>query len=275
MSPTGFPDYYQGFFQPNFLYVDTTDVLRIAAATSQSGETITVNYRQILKDRTLKRGQFTISPAADRAVHTQDESLAEGFLISVSCKAAAATSRGQTFARIFLTDSVIGLGQPSLMMMADYVTTRMAGSWPTGRILAPIEGPGWFHSVSVSAPVAGLDWSYSVPSNARMRIGYARASLVCSASPSNRAVAMAFSLGGTVSFVGYAETDETAGGIVNYTFSPVRNVIANRSDALWVPVPANAVMLGGDFIESTTSGLLGGDVWGSIAIGVEEWLDNV
>src|SRR5579864_5722224 len=88
---------------PSAVYITVDDVLRAAAASSQANEVVTISYRWIrAADGKLDYGQFTIAPASDRSLKVQDQPLAEGFLLSVSCKAAVATTRGQTFVRLFL-----------------------------------------------------------------------------------------------------------------------------------------------------------------------------
>ena len=132
----------QGVQPPSQVYVTASDNIQVGCASSQVNEAVTITYRLLRADGELIEGQFIVHPPADRSIKVYSEDLAEGFLLSVSCKAAVATTRGQTFVRVFLTHPELGAGQPSYMLMADYVTTAMAPAHPNGRVLAPSEGPG-------------------------------------------------------------------------------------------------------------------------------------
>lgn len=273
--PTGFPDYFQGFIQPNYLYVGAADVLRVVAASSLANETVTVNYRQWNKDRTLTRGQFTVSPGATRALAHADQALTEGFLLSVSCKATQAKTRGQTFVRIFLTDTTLGLGQPGYMLMADYVTTAMAPSHPNGRVLAPSEGPGNIYLVLNAQPAKGADWFATVPTNARWRIRSINALLLASAAVANRQVDLAYTIGGSVVGHNSATVNITAAQSAAVSADPTPPETAIVASDVHIAIAPELTLLAGSVIASETTGLDANDQWGAQSIAVEEWLDNV
>lgn len=264
---------------PSPLYVTVDDILRVTAATSQSNELVTVNYRLLRAfDGAVVFGQFTVAPPSNRAVKTVDQPLTEGFLLSASCQAAVATTRGQTFARLLLNPKALGAGQPAQMLMADYVTTAMAPGFPNGRVLAPEEGPGWIQNVTLTSPAAGHDFSIAVPTNARWRLQGADATYASSAVAANRTVALqAF---GSVNrqFATWSAYTQVASQTVEYIFA---NGVANMASPLFsqitVAIPLGVLLSGsnGDQLKSLTSGLSAGDQWSAISFTVEEWLQNV
>jgi hypothetical protein len=262
---------------PSQVYVESTDVLRVAAASSQAGESLTVSYRLLLPNGEIVMGQSATTVTSDRALNIHDEPLAEGFLLSVSCKAAAATTRGQTFARIFLTDPVLGAGQPSYMLMADYVTTRMAPAHPNGRVLAPSEGPGFMRSILVANPPPATDWLLTVPTNARWRPTSAISVLTNDANVGNRTVAALVGVNGSSTFLSAATENHPANQQSQFTFSAGLSFVVPVAGAFQLPWPANHFLVSATagYMQAFTTGYQAGDQWSAIRVCVEEWLDNV
>jgi hypothetical protein len=260
---------------PSDVYIETSDVLVFACATNQSNETITVSYRFLRFDGVVIHGQFTISPPSTRALVVHQEQLAEGFLLSMSCKAAAAVTRGQTFARAFLTKPSLGAGQPSYMLMADYVTTAMAPAFPNGRILQPSEGPGWRHSITATVPPAGTEWHVTVPTNARYRIDSALSNLQTGAAAGNRFAGVAIESASNATFIGCAENTQAASVVGQITYSSTVNKPTGGVGAYWVPLIPDLILAAGDGIFSNTPGLQAADQYQFAFVYVEEWLDNV
>lgn len=260
---------------PSYVYVDPNDDLTVACATSQTNETVTVSYRLLRADGELVLGQFTLSPPNTRAVATHTESLAEGFLLSVSCKAAVATTRGQTFVRVFLSDPALGAGQPSYMLMADYITTQLAPAHPNGRVLAPSEGPGWTHQFVATPAGAGLQWTFAVPTNARLQLRTIFAILSTDATVGNRTVRLDARIAGGTAFAATATAVQAPSLTVSYTYSPLATLVPLLPALGYVPLPPGITQLGGDIIEDVTALVGAADRWTAVGIFVEEWLDNV
>lgn len=261
---------------PSALYVGVDDVLRVTAATSQANEVVTVNYRLLrAADGVPVYGQFIVRPASTRLVAVQDNPLAEGFLMSVSCQAAVATTRGQTFVRLLLNPKALGPGQPAQMLMADYVTTQMASAYPNGRVLAPTEGPG-VPIVNFTATIpTGNDWQINVPANTRWRVIAIKANFVASAVVANRFILLRFSGVGQVLFDGPPNQAVTANGAVGLSATALPATPAPLTNVVMCPLPPGLVSLPAFFISSVTQNLDAGDKWSVLAIFAEEWLDNV
>jgi hypothetical protein len=261
---------------PSPLYVTVDDVLVAGAASSQSAEVVTISYRLLrAMDSKVVLGEFTVVPTNTRAIKVAQQQLAEGFLLSVSCKAAVATTRGQTFVRLFLNPKALGGGQPGLMMMADYVTTAMAPGYPNGRTVTPVEGPGNVVSVAANNPPAGSDWSLSVPTNARWRVRSVNATFNASAAVANRQVIFNTLVGGLQQYTAGAIANITAGQTPIISFVPGTSYAPIAPNLLAVPLTPDLLLLGGSVIGTNTNNLQAGDQWIPINALVEEWLDNV
>jgi hypothetical protein len=266
----------RGVQPPSTVYVDVGDDIQIGCASSQTNETVTVSYRLLRAvDGVIVLGQFAVHPKNDRSVQTYTESLTEGFLLSVSCQAAVATTRGQTFVRVFLTAPELGNGRPSYMLMADYVTTAMSPAHPNGRVLAPSEGPGWPHSVFGTAPLAGFQWAVTVPANARWAVRTGQSLFTTDAVVANRQTGIVAIQAGNQTFQGMGEVVIPASQSVVQSLSLLRNVPAAGSGIVWVPLPKDLLLLGGDRLNSLTLNMDAGDSYLAPVLGVEEWLDNV
>jgi len=267
---------------PSQVYVALNDVLRIVAASSQANEVLTVNYRLLLPSGTIVAGQSSLQVSSDRAINIHDEPLAEGFLLSVSCKAAAATTRGQTFARIFLTNPALGQGQPSNMLMADYVTTAMAPAHPGGRVLAPTEGPGWVHFGQIPNPTPGSDFIIQVANNARVRALGVGAFFSTSAVVANRVPQLKIGDGiGKTIF--QSPTGVQIGANSGNTFFSASAGFGGAcvlpppfgiENGLW-GFPNDCLLLPPAQIYTLTINLQAGDQWNAVDFLIEEWLDNV
>jgi len=261
---------------PSPLYVTVDDVLRVAAATGQGSEVVTVSYRLLrASDGKIVMGQFTVAPPLDRSLTIADQPLTEGFLLSVSCKAAVATTRGQTFVRLFLNPKALGPGQPGLMMMSDYVTTAMAPGFPNGRTLTPVEGPGVIRSLSFPSPGAGLDWSFSPPLNTRWRIMSILAALQTGPIVANRNPRLEVSVSGIISLVSIGPLNEPASSFYNYSWANWGSISTDGVAGYNAPLPPDLYVGPQSLISVNTNALNGGDTWQDQNILVEQWMDNV
>lgn len=262
---------------PSPLYVSVDDKLVVAAASSQTNEVITVNYRLLrAADGVIVPGQFTVTPAATRAITVQQQQLAEGFLLSVSVKAAVATTRGMTFVRAFLGAGPFGAGQPSYMLMADYVTTAMAPAHPNGRVLAPTEGPGNVYSVRAVHAPAGTQWSITVPANARWRVQSIQSQLVTSATVANRDVFLVISSFTDIVTIIPNNTTQLAGLSVFYCWADGVPFQGDSFSHDLQPLPRGIIVLPNYVLTTNVNLMQAADQWSDFAVTwVEEWLDNV
>jgi hypothetical protein len=260
---------------PSNVYIEINDILIVAAASSATNEVVTFSYRFLRSDGALINGQFTLAVPTLRVIATRIEPLAEGFLLSASCKAAIATTRGVTFVRAFLSNPALGAGQPSNMLMSDYITTAMAPAHPNGRVLSPVEGPGNPYMVQIANPGLGAEWATQVPINARWKLTHGYAQFTTGAPAGNRTPGIIIFNGGFANFIGFGENNIGPGTVANVGYSSVRNAPAGLTSSAWAPMPIDTVTLGFNVIQSRTLGLNAADSYAGVQIGVEEWLDNV
>jgi hypothetical protein len=263
---------------PSPLYIDVDDQLVCVAESVSTTEVVTINYRLLrAADGVIVRGQLTVTPTAayTRAINAQQ--LAEGFLLSVSVNARFASTRGQTFVRIFLGSGAFGAGEPSFMLMADYVTTAMAPAHPNGRVLSPVEGPGWIHTLAITTPAAGADWGMTTIPGGRYRIISITGVFTTSNAVASRLVTVQL-LNDTLGVAGEwsAGVTQAASTAEHYTFSDAPlSPQASGNLALMVPLPVSLRLKNPEQVQAATASIQAGDQWSALSMLVEEWLDNV
>lgn len=262
---------------PSPLYVSVDDKLVVGAATSQTNEVVTVNYRLLrASDGVIVPGQFTVTPTNNRTIVVKTQQLAEGFLLSASVKAAVATTRGMTFVRAFLGAGPFGAGQPSYMLMADYVTTAMAPAHPNGRVLAPTEGPGLLYSVRAAHSPAGTNWSFTVPTNARWRVESIQSLLVTSATVATRQVSLVIASPTDTIAIVPGNVNQAASQTEFYIWGDGLLYQVDTRPVDSAPLPRNMILLPSFVINAQVLSLQAADQWSDFpVVFVEEWLDNV
>jgi len=263
---------------PSPLYVQVDDTLQVAAASSQTSEVVTISYRLLrAMDGVVIYGQFTVAPSNNRTLAVAQQPMAEGFLLSVSCKAKVAQSRGQTFVRLFLQPKALGAGQPGLMMMADYVTTAMAPGYPNGRSLSPVEGPGALVGYQFSAATAGTDFTITLPTNVRWRLQSLRVILDTDGVAGNRLAQLLVYQSGYRPLRVPSPAAVPASTLATFSWAAGISPQSDASPAYTLSLPQGLILggSGASLLQSFTTGLDGGDQWLAQEISVEEWLDNV
>jgi hypothetical protein len=262
---------------PSPLYITRDDVLRVTVVCGLGAETVTCNYRLLrAADGVVVAGQFTVRSTAAYSFATINQPMAEGFLLSVSCQAASAVTRGQTFVRMSIANGALGTAQPAYMLMADYVTTRMAPGFPNGRVISSTEGPGWIHRVAVGSPAAGADWSFAVPANARWRLQFVVARLTTSAAVANR-VPNLFVNDDTGTRVWSMAASAVIAASINAQFTCQAATPLTPQDTTYtiVVLPPNLTMGPNSVFGTSTTAIQAADQWSLISMDVEEWMDNV
>lgn len=264
---------------PVELYIGVDDALVIQGATTQVSEVITVNVRLLLPNGRIEDNQFTINPPSTRAVLRKAFTLAEGFLLSASASAGNATTRGQTFCRIYLQRGASGTGQPGQVLFSDYVTQFLAPAYPFGPQRSPSEGTGNLINVGVGNPGAGADWIKPLPVNTRWRIQSIFALLTASAAVANRQVSIILQNSAASMWQAVSIANQTASQATAYSFGAITPYVPSNPLIQVIPIPPGFILgnisgLSAQILTSTLN-IQAADQWTQMALYVEEWLDNV
>lgn len=265
----------RGVQPPTNVYVEVGDLLSLFCASSAVGERVKVNYRLLRFDGLIINGAVALLVPSDRSVVNVTEPLAEGFLLSATCTCLSATTRGQTFARLFLLSSTTTEGRVSPQLCADYITTQSSASYPDGRQMSPAEGPGRNYTVAVPDPGFGAQVIVFSPNNALWKIRGAFFNLLTSAVVGNRYVQInQTSMGGFCTQT-LASQLVTANLSVEFGASPFPNTSTLRPVVANIPIVPDIIMRPGNLFRIASVIMDAGDQFQGINLAVEEWLENV
>jgi hypothetical protein len=161
------------------------------------------------------------------------------------------------------------------VLLSDYVTADYfpSGS-PQGRIISPLEGPGWLRNVTESAPAAGQEFSITVPTNARWRIRHLRASLTTNATAATRVAQLEVRPNDLTRAILLPSASQAASLARAYNLQPLTfNPGLSTSQLYWLG-SEELVLPQGSVIRSATINLQSGDAWGTPLLHVEEWIEE-
>jgi hypothetical protein len=260
---------------PSPLYVTVDDQLAAACTSSQAGEVVTIAYRMLrASDGKIVYGSQSSFPLTAYKTEFTPLPLTEGFLLSIGCSAARATTRGQTWVRLILNPAATGFVTPALVLMADYVTGLMTPGYPNGRVLSSLEGPGYVTGVNTGPPPVGEEVSVQVPSNARWHILTWEVIVTTAAGGPNRILSLAFPNSNVTATFCYATVSQAPSTTVRYVGAPIAPYVIPDPSLVFVPLPNIGTAVGGSFVQSDTENLAAGDQIGGMLLGYEEWIDN-
>jgi hypothetical protein len=182
--------------------------------------------------------------------------------------------RGQTYVRV----SALQALDPAFVrrvLLSDYVTADYfpSGS-PQGRIISPLEGPGFLRTVTGSAPAAGQEFSITVPTNARWRIRHLRATLTTDATAVTRVAQLTVSPNDQLRATLVPSVGQDASLTRAYNLQPLTfNPGLSTSQIYWLG-SEELVLSQGAVIRSATFNLKPGDTWSGALLYVEEWIEE-
>jgi hypothetical protein len=182
--------------------------------------------------------------------------------------------RGQTYVRVSALQ-VLDTDVVRRVLISDYVTDDYwpSGS-PQGRIISPLEGPGFLRTVTGSDPPAGQEFSITVPTNARWRIRHLRAVFVTSATTATRIAQLEVHVGGAARTALVPSEGQAASLTRRYNLQPVTfNPGIATTQIYWLG-SEDLVLPQGAVISSNTLNLQAGDNWGAPVLLVEEWIEE-
>jgi hypothetical protein len=113
--------------------------------------------------------------------------LPEGCLLGASLYETINTDPyGTIFARLHLGTGLTVTPFTAQLLAADFVSGNYGPTYPTGRIVHPLEGPGFLHTIVGATPAAGAEISETAPLFVARRLRHITALLTTSAAPGNR-----------------------------------------------------------------------------------------
>lgn len=204
--------------------------------------------------------------------------LAEGYLLSLAVAAVTgSTIRGQTFVRAWIARGPASVTNPNagLLLTADYVVKGQPTTWPGGRVISSVEGPGNLAVETVANPAAGADWSLAITTQQRWRIAALNAQLLTSAAAGNRTVRLQLKDSGAVVFYQSAPSANIpASTTAQVSAGPGQVTSTVDATTINVTLPGTPYLTQTMTLAVSTLGLLAGDQWSAIRVATEEWMDN-
>lgn len=258
-------------------YVGIADVIQLTVWNSNAAlASIAAQVRIILPDGTVQTLTLGIAAlTSDRTANTAKVTNVEGFIVSaVLGPPAVATSRGQTFAALDVVRGAAPTIATVMHLFADYVTTGMHPTWPFGRVVSAVEGPGFIYSiVQANPPVGGVPAGFNVPAGARWRPISLTIALQTSASAGARTVSVNISNTLTQSFLMGAPATQAPSLVINYAAAPgVTPQVSPNNTGMTTSLPGDPRLRVGDSVGF--AGIIQvTDQFSSHTLNVEEWLD--
>jgi hypothetical protein len=230
--------------------------------------------RGIIQAQT-ERVQCGITPSTVNLI----KNLGEGYLLSVTAIAEAGTNRGDTFVRVALARGPGTFGIPMRgafqLLFCDYVTTTTPAGWPGGRILSPLEGPGWVRSVQVGNPIAGGEWAFVTPANRRVAMRSFSAVFAAAVAVANRNINIIVDDGANTVWQDDVSVAVTTGQTVIVSGAQTNAPAGVVTTTLFVVLPPGLMMEPAWRMRSSTGNIQGADQWSSIWLNMEEWIDTL
>lgn len=273
--------------------IDTAnDTILVTAASSQVGESLTINYRFIRKDTgaAIVDSQILSLAAGDRSIHQimyafQGNPRFEGlcqndvYLTDVSIQALVATTRGQTFARVNLVRQSQGANASTAptkcAILSDYVTQQVSACLRNARHFTSIEGPGWNRVVTQAAPAVGTQLIVRVPANARWRVQSGALTLATSnAVPARQMGVSIYPDNVNFTFSVICPNSQGASLTGNYSIAPLGLFSPAADPTQILPIPPEMFLPPLGAIVFSPAGMDVADQISILYLHVEEWLDN-
>lgn len=214
-----------------------------------------------------------VTPTSDRAVNTRQDSLPEGFILSLTVQPlTAGVHRGHCFATFNLS---IGSGSDTInyrLLASGYVYNPHFTASPNMNE-DPTAGPGLVRLITGTNPAAGVEISEVVPTNARWRLQALQVNLVTDVTVINRTVAFLFDDGAS-SFAKWGAPSNQAASLNNgYTLAPLGLATSPSSGDIQIPMAPQLFLPSGFRIRTATLNLQAADDYGAPKYVVEEWID--
>lgn len=261
---------------PSALYVFRDDLLFIRSLSSAGGRTLRLRGRLLTPTGEVLTLDFVhLTAVGTRAPLMETFDLAEGFLLGLAVvPETLATSRGETFVTVGITRG--GTAEPAItqVLFSGYIEGVTMQSWPGGKVLSSVEGPGRLLKLVSPDPGAGVDITVTAPANVRWRVMAMGFTFTASATVTTRIVRVDVVVDGAVVARIPANGSHTASQARRYSAAPVSAAAVDTSGALLIPIPENVFLQEGDTIGTSTANLQFDDDFDAPEVYVEEWLQE-
>jgi hypothetical protein len=251
------------------------DTLRVLSSNSLAGIRLRIQGRWLNAEGKVDVFGFDHVPNSDRTIRSDEFAIGVGAILNaVVYVSVGSPVVGQTFVILQLTR---GRGAAAVVLgtlLQGYVTTYSALAWPGSPIQSSLEGGGYPRRIQGTLPAAGGEQSEVVPAGARWELRTWRARLTTSAVVGNRLPSLVITGGGVqIAWIGWPTN---LGASNSYLYFMSQGIVASGAVG-WaqdnVALPQGMILSAGDFIQTTTSGLAGGDQYEAPLYTVTEWLE--
>jgi hypothetical protein len=260
---------------PSIVYVSNDDSLLVQLYNSVPGAVISVTYRLLLADGTLIAGVENITPTSDRVRNSVIFNLPEGFLLGCRIAVRSGTvKRGQCWIAAAIGTGQLKTFNATQQFLADYVSSDMPISFPGGRQISSVEGPGF--PVVIPQQIFGVNVhpSIVVPDGARWRVQSMKWLQQTDASPGNRTPKfLLFSPAVHTLWSVQALGPLPPGTIGEISAAPAGVLAAGPNNTNVLPLPDNLILTAESQLRMDWSGGGAGDQITLEGAVMEEWIE--
>lgn len=261
---------------PSALYVFRDDLLFIRSLSSAGGRTLRLRGRLLTPTGEVLTLDFVhLTAVGTRAPLMETFDLAEGFLLGLAVvPETLATSRGETFVTVGITRG--GTAEPAItqVLFSGYIEGVTMQSWPGGKVLSSVEGPGRLLKLVSINPGAGVEITVTTPANVRWRVMAMAFDLATSATVAARLVELEFVVASTTVALIPANLTHAANETRKYSAAPLSAGGINTAGPLLIPIPENVILQEDDTVGTSTANLQFDDDFTAPEVYVEEWLQE-
>lgn len=260
---------------PSFLYVRPPDVLFLKANTNNlAGDTVLFTVRVLRADGTITTEKEQLVVVAGWAANNLFIPLPEGYLLSIAAESSVVLQRGVTFAQAYVSRAGSSGNDIPQQLFSDYVTRSVLATWPNGRTLHSLEGPGNIRSITGTVPAAGAEINEVVPVRTQWRLIAFRYTLTTAVAAANRESNLVIDDGVNPYVSDTPSFAQVASLAFIYSWMlGVQKQAATQSNLITLPSPT-VTLPPGHRIRTSTTNIQAADQYTAPQYLVEEWANN-
>lgn len=261
---------------PSLVYTPPYATLRLDVYNSEPNIIIHLDARSIDAKGKPQVHHQTIVPTSDRVLSTVAIVIGEGYLVSARISLnTGAPLRGQTWCLLELRATTATSSPILQTFISDYLVSKSALTYPGGRIISSVEGPGRIYNPTVANPAPGAEWTFVVPTNTLVKLLGIQVRLDTDANVAARTYNLFIAPNGDAIYRIPSPVTQAANLIYFYNFTPDApaaalytapsvNSVTQSMGHIWLP-PGSAFISGTTNIQAT-------DQYSEITPQFEEWI---